>query len=202
MSGTVGFAGETVFEAMTRKWWVLLARGVFGVLIGVLAFARPGLTVLSSVVAWSVFAEADGMAALVLALTGRRPPRSRWALTIAGMVAIAAGLIRLAAPGIGVVLLLWILAAWAIARGVFQIVAALELRRIVDGDWLMIVSGLMSLMFGGVLIAQPIFGVQTLALLIGLYASAVGLFEITLSFRVRRLGVDFAQHLRPRPSAV
>src|SRR5262245_10808884 len=170
---------------MTRKWWVLLARGVFGVLIGVLAFARPGLTVLSSVLAWSVFAEADGMSALVLGLTGHRPPRSRRALTIAGLVAIATGLIRLASPGIGVVLLLWILAGWAIACGVFQIVAALELRRIIDGEWLIIASGLMSLVFGGVMIVQPIFGVQTLATLIGLYASAVGLFEITLSFRVR-----------------
>jgi len=47
---------------MTRKWWVLLVRGVFGVLIGILAFARPGLTVLSIVLAWAVFAEADGIA--------------------------------------------------------------------------------------------------------------------------------------------
>src|SRR5262245_37781752 len=139
MSGTVRYTGEAVLEAMTRKWWLLLARGVFGVTIGILAFARPGLTVLSIVLAWAVFAGADGIAALVLGLGGHRPPRSRRALTIAGLVAITAGLIRLASPGIGVLLILWALAAWAIGRGVFQIVAALELRRVVDGEWLMIV---------------------------------------------------------------
>ena len=191
-----------MFEAMTRKWWVLLVRGVFGVLIGILAFSRPGLTVLSIVLAWAVFAEADGIAALVLALTGYHPPRSRWALTIAGLVGIAAGLATLASPGIGVVVLLWIVAAWAIGRGVFQIIAALELRRIIEGEWLMIVSGLLSIVFGCVMIARPIFGIHTLASLVGLYASAVGLLELALSFRVRRLGITFARHLSPRPSAV
>jgi uncharacterized membrane protein HdeD (DUF308 family) len=191
-----------VFEAMTRKWWVLLVRGVFGVLIGILALTRPGLTVLSIVLAWAVFAEADGIAALVLALTGHHPPRSRWALTIAGLVGIAAGLIALASPGFGVVVLLWIVAAWAIGRGMFQIIAALELRRIIEGEWLMIVSGLLSIVFGCVMIVQPIFGVRTLASLIGLYASAVGLLEIALSFRVRRFGLAFEQQLSTRTSAV
>src|SRR5262245_7251926 len=190
-----------MFEAMTRKWWVLLVRGACGVAIGALAFARPGLTVLSIVLAWAVFAEADGIAALVLGLTGHHPPRSRWALTIAGLVGIAAGLITLASPGIAVAVLLWIVAAWAIGRGVFQIIAALELRRIIEGEWLMIISGLLSIVFGCVMIAQPIFGVRTLASLIGLYASAVGLLELALSFRVRRLGIVFARHLSA-PSAV
>ena len=191
-----------MFEAMTRKWWVLLVRGVFGVLIGVLAFARPGLTVLSIVLSWAVFAEADGIAALVLALTGHHPPRSRWALMIAGVVGIAAGLITLASPGIGVVVLLWVVAAWAIGRGAFQVVAALELRRIIEGEWLMIVSGILSVMFGVVVLAEPIYGVRTLAYLIGLYASAVGLLEIALAFRVRQLGLAFERHVSSRPSAV
>jgi uncharacterized membrane protein HdeD (DUF308 family) len=191
-----------VFEAMTRKWWVLLARGVFGMLIGILAFTRPGLTVLSIVLAWAVFAEADGIAALVLALTGHHPPRSRWALTVAGFVGIGAGLVTLASPGIGVVVLLWVVAAWAIGRGAFQIIAALELRRIIENEWLMIVSGMLSVIFGCVMIAQPIFGVRTLALLIGLYASAVGLLEIALSFRVRRLGLAFGRHRSAGPSTV
>jgi len=181
---------------MTRKWWVLLVRGVFGVLIGILAFARPGLTVLSIVLAWAVFAEADGIAALVLALTGHHPARSRWALMIAGFVGIAAGLVTIASPGIGVVVLLWVVAAWAIGRGIFQIIAALELRRLIDGEWLMIVSGALSVVFGITMIVEPIFGLRTLAYLIGLYASAVGLLEIALAFRVRRFGMAFAQGTR------
>ena len=191
-----------MLEAITRKWWVLLVRGCFGVLIGILAFARPGLTVLSIVLAWAVFAEADGIAALVLALTGHHPPRSRWALMIAGIVGIVAGLITLMSPAIGVIVLLSIVAAWAIGRGAFQIIAALELRRFVEGEWLMIASGMLSVIFGVVVIAEPIFGVRALAYLVGLYASAVGLLEIALSFRVRRLGLALERQVTPRPSAV
>src|SRR5262249_5831512 len=187
---------------MTRKWWVLVVRGLFGILVGILAFARPGLTVLSIVLAWAVFAEADGIAALVLALTGYHPPRSRWALTIAGVMGIVAGLITLVSPGIGVVVLLWIVAAWAVGRGVFQIIAALELRRIIEGEWLMILSGVLSVIFGITLLARPIFGIHTLAYLIGLYASAVGLLEIALAFRVRRFGTTFERHVAARRSVV
>ena len=191
-----------MLEGMTRKWWVLLIRGLFGVLIGALAFARPGLTVLSIVLAWAVFAEADGIAALVLALTDHHPARSRWALMISGFAGIIAGLVTLAWPAGGVVVLLWIVAAWAIGRGAFQIVAALELRRFVDDEWLMIASGMLSVIFGVVVIAEPIFGVRTLAYLVGLYATAVGLLEIALSFRVRKLGLALAPRAAPRPSAV
>src|SRR5262245_16575413 len=188
---------------MTRKWWVLLLRGLSGMLIGMLAFARPGLTVLSIVLAWAVFAEADGIAALVLAFSGRHPSaRSRWALLVAGMVGIVAGLVTLAFPASGVVVLLWIVAAWAIGRGAFQIVAALELRRFVDGEWLMIASGMLSVIFGVVVIAEPIFGVRTFAYLVGVYASAVGLLVIWLSFRVGKLCLLLNRRLTPRPSAV
>jgi uncharacterized membrane protein HdeD (DUF308 family) len=191
-----------VLEAMTRKWWVLLIRGLFGILIGMLAFARPGLTALSIVLAWAVFAEADGIAALVLAMIGHDPPRSRWALTISGIVGIVAGLVTLAFPASGVIVLLWMVAAWAIGRGAFQVVAALELRRFVDGEWLTIAGGILSVLFGVVVIAQPIFGERTLAYLVGVYASAVGLLEVALSFRVRRFGLALERHVLPRPSAV
>ena len=191
-----------MLEAMTRKWWVLLVRGLFGMLIGVLAFTRPGLTVLSIVIAWAVFAEADGIAALVLAMTGHHPPRSRWALMVAGVVGIVAGLVTLAFPASGVIVLLWIVAAWAIGRGAFQVIAALELRRFVEGEWLMIASGMLSVIFGVAVIAEPIFGVRTLAYLVGLYASAVGLLEVALSFRVRQFGLALERRVAPRPSAV
>ena len=112
-------------------------------------------------------------------------------MAIAGSIGVAAGLVTLVSPAIVVVLFLWAVAAWAIGRGVFQIIAALELRRIIEGEWLMVVSGVLSIVFGGVMIAHPVFGVATLAALIGVYASAVGLLEIALSFRVRRIGLTF-----------
>jgi len=188
-----------VLDAMTRKWWVLLVRGVFGVLIGVLAFAGPGLSVLSIVLSWAVFTEADGIAALVLALTGYRSHRSRWPLTIA--VAIVAGLLTLASPGLGLTLLM-VVAVWTIGRGLFQIVAALELRGIIEREWLMILGGALSVVFGLTILAHPIFGVGTLAYLIGFYASAAGVLEIALSFGARRSSIEFEQRVSPRPSAV
>jgi len=81
-------------------------------------------------------------------------------------------------------------------------VAALELRRFVDGEWLVIASGMRSAIVGVVVIAEPIVGVRTLAYLVGLYASAVGLLEIALFFRVRKLGLALERHVSPWPSAV
>lgn len=185
---------------MTRKWWVLLVRGVIGVLIGILAFARPGLAVLSIVLSWTVFAEANGIAALVLALTGYHPSHSRWPLTIAAIVGVVAGLVTFAAPGLGVALLM-VVAVWTIGRGLFQIVTALELRGIIERGWLTIAGGTVSVIFGVMILAHPIFGVGTLAYLIGCYASAAGLLEIALSFRARRLGMTFEQRLTARHSA-
>src|SRR3954469_13046464 len=165
---------------MTRTWWVLMVRGVFGVLIGILACTRAGLTMLSLALSWAVFAETDGLAALVLALTGYHPPHPRWPLTIAAVVGSVAGLLTLASPGAGIALLM-VIAVWTIARGMFQIVTAIELGRIVEREWLMIVSGTLSVIFGLMILAHPIFGAGTLAYLIGLYLSAAGLLEVALS---------------------
>jgi uncharacterized membrane protein HdeD (DUF308 family) len=183
-----------MLDALTRKWWVLVVRGLCGVLVGALAFTMPGLAILSAVLAWGLFAEVDGITALIVALSGRHqvdPPRSP--LFVVGVLGILAGLITWIWPALSVRLLLWIVAGWAIGRGLFQILAGLELRKVVEGEWFMILSGALSVVFGVAVLYRPLAGVVTLAYLIGLYACAVGILEIGLGLRVRQ----FRQQARP-----
>ena len=177
-----------MIENLTRKWWVLLLRGVLGVFVGVIAFAMPGLAMLTMVLVWAVFAEVDGIAAIVMAIAGRSQGRSFWALTVAGIVGIAAGIVTWLWPGATILALLWVIALWAIARGVFQIIAAFELRKVIDREWLMLVSGLLSIAFGFMVIFRPVTGMLTVAFIIGVYACGVGLLEIALAFKVRQVG--------------
>lgn len=183
--------------ALVDKWWVLVVRGVFGVLAGILAFAMPGAAILSIVLVWGIFAEIDGIGALILGLSGRQSAgRSRVPLVVAGIVGIVAGLVTWLWPALTAAVLIWIVAAWAIARGIFQVFAAIELRREIEGEWLMVVSGVLSIIFGLVILYQPIVGLLTVAYLVGLFACSVGLLEIGLGLRARQYRTNTPQPAR------
>src|SRR5689334_19374190 len=138
-----------MIAALVDRWWILVVRGLFAVLAGILALAMPGAAVLTIVLVWGLFAEIDGIGALILAVSGSHTgPRSRTPLLVAGLVGILAGLVPWLWPTLSATSLLWIVAAWAIARGLFQVIAALELRREIEGAGLMIVSGALSIVFG------------------------------------------------------
>ena len=176
-----------MIQALTDKWWVLLLRGLFGLFIGLIAFATPGLALLSIVMVWGLLAEADGIGAILVAFSSRHEPRSHAPLFLVGTLGIVAGLIAWGWPAVGLTVLVWILAAWAIGRGVFQLLVAFQIRRVVDGEWLMILSGALSLVFGLSVLYQPLVGLLTLAYLFGVYACSVGILEVALAFRVRQL---------------
>jgi uncharacterized membrane protein HdeD (DUF308 family) len=183
--------------ALVDKWWVLVVRGVFGVLAGIIAFAMPGAAILSIVLVWGVFAEIDGIGALMLALSGRHAAgRARVPLLVAGIAGVLAGLVTWLWPALSATVLIWIVAAWAIGRGIFQVIAAIELRREIEGEWLMVVSGVLSVIFGLVILYQPVVGLLTVAYLVGLYACSVGLLEIGLGLRARQFRTHTQQPLR------
>jgi len=110
-----------------------------------------------------------------------------WTMVIMGLLAIAAGVIALAWPAITIVILLAIIAASAIVRGVFEILAAIRLRKELDDEWILALSGLLSILFGGLILYRPDAGLVAIVLLIGAYMIAIGVLAIALSLRLRRL---------------
>jgi uncharacterized membrane protein HdeD (DUF308 family) len=185
-------------DAMTNNWRVFLVRGVFGLIVGSIAFAMPGLALLWVLFAWTSYAQVDGITAVVLAGADPHSPRVRDSLLAIGAVGVIAGLLSLLWSSLSLNALLWIMALWAVARGLLQIVAAAELKGDTEGWWLMVASGAASVVFGAGVIALRWESPVAIAHLIGSYASTVGLLEVVLAFRNRQLAQASARTPRTR----
>lgn len=172
-------------QVLAGRWWLVLLRGIVAILFGVLAFAWPGLTILTLVVFYGAFAFADGILAIGGAIAGKGPTSARWWLVLSGVLGIAVGAIALLSPGAVAVALLIFIAAWSIALGVMQIVAAIQLRKEIEHEWLLILSGVVSVLFGGVLLFQPVAGALAVVWMIAAYAIVSGIVYIAWSLRLK-----------------
>ncbi|XRQ02710.1 HdeD family acid-resistance protein [Actinomadura welshii] len=176
-----------MFDLMARHWWVLAVRGAFAVLIGIVALVWPAITVLALVVLFGAFALVDGVIALLVAVRGTTGA-PRGLLALSGVAGIALGVAALGWPGITAFALLMLIAAWAVATGVLEIVAAIALRKQLQGEWAYILTGAISLLFGIMLFVWPASGALAVVWLIGLFAIMFGAAMVGAAFRLRRLG--------------
>jgi uncharacterized membrane protein HdeD (DUF308 family) len=182
-----------MLEALARNWWTVLLRGVVALIFGLLALIWPDITVLVLVTLFGAYALVDGALALGRAIVGRRGAGgSRGWLAITGITGILAGIVVLAWPGETALVLLWLIAAWAILTGVLEIISAVRGRREIRGEWLFILGGALSVLFGIVLMVWPAAGALAVIFIIGLYAVLFGIVQIALAFRLRRLRSDGA----------
>ncbi|WP_417602801.1 HdeD family acid-resistance protein [Primorskyibacter flagellatus] len=178
-----------------RNWWLLLVRGSAALLFGVAAFAWPGLTVAVLVLIFGAYVLIDGILGVVDSIRYRDRLDRWWLWLLDGMLGVAVGAMMLFMPGISVFVLLMFIAGWAIAGGVLRIIAVIQLRREIEGEWLLGLGGVLSILFGGLLIAMPGAGLVSLVWLIGIWALVFGGLFIMLAFRLRTLGED-----RPAPA--
>src|ERR1043166_4789605 len=172
-------------EALARNWWALVLRGIAGVIFGVLTFMFPAMTLGVLILLFGAYAIVDGVFNLVAAVSGRTG-QPWWHLVLEGIVSIAAGVIAFAWPGLTALALLWVIAGWAIVTGVLEIVAAIRLRKHIDNEWWLVLSGVASVVFGGLLIVAPVAGALAVTLWIGAYAVVFGALMIALGLRLRR----------------
>lgn len=174
-----------LLHALAKDWWLLLLRGLAAIAFGVLAIVWPGVTVLWMVLIYGVFALVDGVLAIVAAIKGGREVPRAW-LVITGLAGLAAGVVTLAWPGVTALVLLYFIAAWAVVTGVMQIVAAIRVRKEIEGEWLLIAGGALSVIFGLVLFARPGQGAIALAFAIGVFAVVYGVLLAAFGWRLRR----------------
>ena len=174
-----------MLTALTKYWWVFLVRGIFAIAFGIMAFAWPGITILTLVLLYAAHAIIDGATALGLAFSGHAPGQSWWAMVLVGVVGIGAGVGTFFWPGITAAILLAFVAMWAILRGIFEIVAAIHLRKHIENEWLLGLAGVASIAFGVMLLAWPAAGLVTIAWLIGANAIVFGALSIALAMRLK-----------------
>lgn len=165
------------------RWWSVGLRGLAALALGIVSIFVPGLTFLGLVLVFGAYAIADGVLALLLASRHLAQPRG-W-LIARGLASIAAGLIALLMPGLTAFALLMVIAAWAIVSGVSEIVAAVKLRRQIEHEWLLGAEGVLSVVFGALLLIAPLVGAIVIGLWVGAYALVLGGMLIATAFRLR-----------------
>lgn len=172
-------------DTLARNWWVVLLRGVAGILFGIATFFAPAISLAVLVLLFGAYALVDGVLAVISAVRNRATNEHWWVLLIEGVVGIITGIVTFAWPGITALALLYVIAAWALVTGALEIAAAVRLRKVIDHEWLLVLSGIASIIFGVLLALFPGAGALALVLWIGAYAIVFGALLVALGFRLR-----------------
>jgi uncharacterized membrane protein HdeD (DUF308 family) len=176
-----------VVPRLVVHWWALVIRGVAAILFGLLAVVWPSITITALVLLYGAYVLVDGAFALVAAVSRAKEHRRWGPLALEGIVSVAAGLIALVWPGITAVALLIVIGIWAIVTGVIKVRAAIEIRREVEGEWIIALAGATSILFGAMLLIVPRAGAIALVTLIAFFAMFFGVLLVMLGLRLRPL---------------
>src|SRR6266436_3709093 len=172
-------------ELLLRLWWMLALRGVIALLFGVLAIVWPGLTLLWLVALFAAYALLGGAASVIGAVRHRHSDEKWWLILLLGLVSIGAGVSTIFYPGLTALVLVLVMGANALVTGVLDIAVAIRLRKAIRGEWLLIVTGIISIVFGVLVFLFPGAGALALAWLISVHAIVTGVLLLALAFRVR-----------------
>jgi uncharacterized membrane protein HdeD (DUF308 family) len=178
---------------LAQHWWAVGLRGLAAIIFGLFALFATGLTLVALIALFGAYALIDGLIAIFLAFRGRDDHRNWGWLLVEGIVGVLIGLFTFRWPGVTVVVLLAFIAAWAVITGIMEIFQAIELRRVIRNEWLLILSGVASVLFGVILFLFPGQGALALVWLIGVYAILFGAMLLGLAWRLRSM----TQHPQP-----
>src|SRR5262245_7075631 len=169
---------EMMATQLARNWGWIVLRGLAAIVFGIMSFAWPQMTLAALVIVWGAYALADGVFALAAGVRLRM-----WQLGIIGLLGVAAGVVTFMRPGLTALALLAFIACWALFMGVFQVAAAIRFRKVIPNEWMLVLSGVLSIAFGALMLARPGAGALAVVWIIGWYATLSGLMQLVLGFR-------------------
>jgi uncharacterized membrane protein HdeD (DUF308 family) len=175
-------------EVLARNWWAVLLRGVAGIVFGILTLLSPAVSLTALVLLFGAYAFVDGLFAIVSAIRAHGTGDRWWLLLVEGVAGVAAGVLTAIWPGITALVLLYLIAAWALVTGGLEIAAAIRLRKVITGEWLLALAGILSVALGVILVLFPAPGALALVMWIGAYALVSGVLLTVLGFRLRSFG--------------
>jgi uncharacterized membrane protein HdeD (DUF308 family) len=174
---------QPILPTLSGSWWALLIRGIAALLFGLAALFWPGITLYVLIIFFGAYALVDGVFAIAAGIRGSGG--RRWVFLAEGVLGILAGLIAFFYPGMTAFVLLYVIAFWAILTGLLRIVMAIWLRREIENEWFLVLSGVISVLFGVILAALPGPGLLALVWVVGIYELILGVALIVLGFEVR-----------------
>jgi uncharacterized membrane protein HdeD (DUF308 family) len=177
---------------LARNWWAFVLRGLFALLVGLMAFVWPGVTIGSLTLVYGFYTLLDGIFTVMAAWSHRSSERW-WVLLLSGLLGIAAGVIAFVSPGVTALALLTVIAARSILTGLLEIVAAIRLRQKIENEWSLGLGGLASIVFGVLLLIWPGSGLVAISWTLGVYAFAFGVMMLLLGSRLHGLNKTIEQ---------
>jgi uncharacterized membrane protein HdeD (DUF308 family) len=188
--------GRTFSSGLSWGW--IVARGVAAMVLGFLVLAWPRATWLTLVMLFAVFAFAEGVANIISAIRGGKLGEPRWGtLLLEGLLSVAVAILAVVWPARMTIAFVWMLGIWGIVNGALRIGTAVRLRKIIQHEWALGLSGALSIAFGAVLLFQPVVGTLALIWWLGSYAIIFGALIIGVGFRVRRSERDLLRERMP-----
>jgi uncharacterized membrane protein HdeD (DUF308 family) len=166
------------------NWGALALRGVAAILFAIIAFFWPGITATALILLFGVYALIDGIFALIAGLRAARRHGRSGALLVEGVLNLLIATVIFAWPGAALIALIYLIALWALVTGIVLTAAGLALIRL-SGEWLLVVSGLLSILLGMILFVHPAVGAVALSWWLGAYALLFGIALVSAAFRIR-----------------
>ena len=172
-----------MLKEFADNWWAFALRGAFALIFGTLALSYPGLTLLVLIILFGVWTLIDGVTAVIMAI-GQKG--WIWYL-LAGFLSVGVGVFAISRPGATGLALLFLIGIWAVAKGVIEIIEAIQLRNEIEGEWALILTGVISILFGLFVLVRPGAGALALVWLIVIYSYMFGILQLMIGLRLRRL---------------
>jgi uncharacterized membrane protein HdeD (DUF308 family) len=185
-----------MLNVYTHNWWSLVLRGLLAVIFGVVAFIMPDVTWTALVFVWGAYAIVDGIFSMVAGFRAPKGHKRWWLMLISGVLGIAAGAVAFLLPVLTGLFLILLMGGWAVATGIVEIVAAIQMRKQIAGEWFLVLSGIASVAFGILLFIDPYAGAVAVVWIIGIYAVMFGILMMILGFKLR--GLEHSTH-HPTP---
>ncbi len=190
-------SAREIVGALSKIWWLPLLRGIFLIVLGIYALVQPGITIAALAQVMGFFLIFDGVIAVAAGIVGEVPSRG-WTI-LRGVIAVLVGILVFAHPvlvaGMTTVVIIYMIAFSAIFSGVLEIVAAIRDHREINGVGWYIFSGILSIIFGGLLLMAPFMFGLTMVRIIGVFAAIAGVVMITLAFRLKGIGKHLQSHV-------
>ncbi|PZF74373.1 HdeD family acid-resistance protein [Taibaiella soli] len=170
----------------SQYWWMFLLRGVIALLLGLLALFAPGVTFTSLIIFLGAYLFIDGIFSVLSALGARKTLKDWPWYLLSGITGIVIGLITFYHPFATATAVIYMIAFWSLIAGLVEITMAIRLARMIKGEGWYILGGALTILFGILILTNPIAGAITITMLFGIYAVMIGIMLISLSMRLRK----------------
>lgn len=168
-----------------RSWWSLMIRGVVAVIFGILALTSPTKTLDFLITLFGIFVLVVGLVATIGAIMHRKESENWWLILVPGLAGVIIGIISIGMPEVTRTIVIYLIAIWALVSGLGQIYSAMKIRKDVEGEWIPILIGIISVVLGVILFVMPREAAATVMWLVGLFVLVLGILWLIMGFRVR-----------------